>query len=194
MNDIRPPQYGTIWIFGDDSVRGWRFFRIFWRGLGRGDRRPRHSHPRTTKNFSTISVPGVLVSVLPVLVSPLPRTSFRTVEARYKEKIKEWNCKIKVSIWNQQKRKFTFQWNSVSKLTLGAEVHRLVPKLFRTEITRAEHRLPPSNEYDALAITIVIGSRKSSPGQYFLHFQNAGRQGATRETITGVHSLTEYSV
>ena len=34
----------------------------------------------------------------------------------------------------------------------------------------------------------------SWPGQYFLHFQNAGRQGATRETITGVHSLTEYSV
>ena len=34
----------------------------------------------------------------------------------------------------------------------------------------------------------------SSPGQYFLHFQNAGRQGATRETILGVHSLTQYSV
>ena len=28
----------------------------------------------------------------------------------------------------------------------------------------------------------------------FLYFQNAGRQGATRETITGVHSLTEYCV
>ena len=27
-------------------------------------------------------------------------------------------------------------------LILGAEVHRLVPKLFRAEITRAEHRLP----------------------------------------------------
>ena len=32
--------------------------------------------------------------------------------------------------------KLTFQWNSVPKLTLGAEVHRLVSKLFR-----AEHRL-----------------------------------------------------
>ena len=28
----------------------------------------------------------------------------------------------------------------------------------------------------------------------FFHFQNAGRQGTTRETITGVHLLTEYSV
>ena len=28
------------------------------------------------------------------------------------------------------------------KLTFGAEVHRLVPKLFRAEVTRAEHRLP----------------------------------------------------
>ena len=41
--------------------------------------------------------------------------------------------------------KLTFQWNSVPKLTLGAEVHRLVPKLFRVEVTRAEHRLPHSN-------------------------------------------------
>ena len=40
--------------------------------------------------------------------------------------------------------KLTFQWNSVPKLILGAEVHRLVPKLFRAEVTRAEHRLPPS--------------------------------------------------
>ena len=38
--------------------------------------------------------------------------------------------------------KLTFHWNSVSKLILFAEVHRLVPKLFRTEVTRAEHRLP----------------------------------------------------
>ena len=38
--------------------------------------------------------------------------------------------------------KFTFQWNSVPKLILGAEVHRMVPKLFRAEVTRAEHRLP----------------------------------------------------
>ena len=35
-------------------------------------------------------------------------------------------------------------------MELGAEVHRLVPKLFRAEVTRAEHRLsqkrtPPSN-------------------------------------------------
>ena len=40
----------------------------------------------------------------------------------------------------------------------------------------------------------ILGRRTSRPGQYFLHFQNAGRQDATRETITGVHSLTEYSV
>ena len=40
--------------------------------------------------------------------------------------------------------KLTFQWNSVPKLTLGAEVHKLVPKLFRAEVTRAEHRLPHS--------------------------------------------------
>ena len=38
--------------------------------------------------------------------------------------------------------KLTFQWNPVPKLTSGAEIHRLVPKLFRTEVTRAEHRLP----------------------------------------------------
>ena len=38
--------------------------------------------------------------------------------------------------------KLSFQWNSVPKLTLGAEVRRLVPKLFRAEVTRAEHRLP----------------------------------------------------
>ena len=30
----------------------------------------------------------------------------------------------------------------MSKLTLGAGVHKLVPKLFRAEVTRAEHRLP----------------------------------------------------
>ena len=30
------------------------------------------------------------------------------------------------------------------KLTLSAEVHRLVPKLFRAEVTRGEHRLPLS--------------------------------------------------
>ena len=42
--------------------------------------------------------------------------------------------------------KFTFQWNSVPKLTLGSEVHRLVPKLFRAELTRAEHRLPLEND------------------------------------------------
>ena len=28
------------------------------------------------------------------------------------------------------------------KLILGAEVHRLVPKLFHAEVTRAEHQLP----------------------------------------------------
>ena len=37
--------------------------------------------------------------------------------------------------------KLTFQWNSVPKLTLGAEVHRLMSKLFRAEVTRAKHRL-----------------------------------------------------
>ena len=30
----------------------------------------------------------------------------------------------------------------MSKLTFGAEVHRLVPNLFRAEVTLAEHRLP----------------------------------------------------
>ena len=35
-----------------------------------------------------------------------------------------------------------FAWNSVPKLILRAEVHRLVPKLFLAEVTRAEHRLP----------------------------------------------------
>ena len=38
--------------------------------------------------------------------------------------------------------KLRLQWNSVPKLILRAEVHRLVPKLFRVEVTRAEHRLP----------------------------------------------------
>ena len=41
--------------------------------------------------------------------------------------------------------KLSFQRNSVPKLISGAEVHRLVPKLFRAEVTRAEHRLPPIN-------------------------------------------------
>ena len=39
--------------------------------------------------------------------------------------------------------KLTFQWNSMPNLILGAEVHRLVPKLFRAEVTGVEHRLPP---------------------------------------------------
>ena len=38
--------------------------------------------------------------------------------------------------------KLRFQWNSVPKLILRAKVHRLVPNLFRAEVTRAEHRLP----------------------------------------------------
>ena len=42
--------------------------------------------------------------------------------------------------------KLRFKWNSVPKLILRAEdfpeVHRLVPKLFRAEVTRSEHRLP----------------------------------------------------
>ena len=40
--------------------------------------------------------------------------------------------------------KLTFQ--------LGAEVHRLVAKLFRAEVTRAEHRLP--RLHDLLTIEI----------------------------------------
>ena len=44
--------------------------------------------------------------------------------------------------------KLTFQWNSVPKLTLGAGVHRLVPKLFRAGVTRTEHRLPRSSFKD----------------------------------------------
>ena len=35
-----------------------------------------------------------------------------------------------------------FLWNSVPKFILRAEAHRLVPKLFRAEVTRVEHRLP----------------------------------------------------
>ena len=31
------------------------------------------------------------------------------------------------------------------KLILGADVHRLAPKLFRAEVTRVEHRLPLQN-------------------------------------------------
>ena len=41
--------------------------------------------------------------------------------------------------------KLTFQLNLVPKLTLGAEVHRLVPKLICAEVTRAENRLPRKN-------------------------------------------------
>ena len=37
--------------------------------------------------------------------------------------------------------KLICKWNSVPKLTLGAEVHRLMSKLFRAEVTLAEHRL-----------------------------------------------------
>ena len=43
--------------------------------------------------------------------------------------------------------KLIFQWNSSPKLKLGAEVHRLVPKSFRAEVTRAEHRLPLVNTF-----------------------------------------------
>ena len=38
------------------------------------------------------------------------------------------------------------------KLILGAEVHRLVPKLFRAEVTRAEHRLPQDRILSALGL------------------------------------------
>ena len=39
-------------------------------------------------------------------------------------------------------------------INLRAEVHRLVPKLFRAEVTRAEHRLPHREQgfYDNLLI------------------------------------------
>ena len=49
--------------------------------------------------------------------------------------------------------KLTFQLNLVPKLTLGAEVHRLVPKLICAEVTRAEHRLPPSELLQTLFCT-----------------------------------------
>ena len=39
----------------------------------------------------------------------------------------------------------------VPKLTLSAEVHRLVPKLFRAEFTRAEHRLPHVKKLTSLS-------------------------------------------
>ena len=45
--------------------------------------------------------------------------------------------------------KLIFKWNSVPKLTFGNEVHRLVPKLFRAEVTRAEHRLPHCITYSS---------------------------------------------
>ena len=48
--------------------------------------------------------------------------------------------------------KLTFQSNSVPKLTLGAEVHRLVPKLFRAEVTRAEHQLSGQNNSQSYSI------------------------------------------
>jgi len=41
--------------------------------------------------------------------------------------------------------KLTFHLNLVPKLTFGAEVHKMVPKFFRAEVTRVEHRLPPEN-------------------------------------------------
>ena len=60
--------------------------------------------------------------------------------------------------------KLTFQLNLVPKLTFGAEVHRLVPKLICAEVTRAEHRLPPLKhdnqpEADGLEENIRSGIR-----------------------------------
>ena len=56
--------------------------------------------------------------------------------------------------------KFTFQWNSVPKLILGAELHRLVPKLFLAEVTRAEHRLP--NPIYVISHRPLLGFRVSN--------------------------------
>ena len=55
------------------------------------------------------------------------------------------------------------------KLTLRAEVHRLVPKLFRAEVTRAEHRLPlrepvypPSSDWFIFRIMNCINTADQS--------------------------------
>ena len=40
--------------------------------------------------------------------------------------------------------KLTFQLNLVPKLAFVAEVYRMVPRFFWAEVTRAEHRLPPT--------------------------------------------------
>ena len=61
--------------------------------------------------------------------------------------------------------KLTFQWNSVPNLILGAEVHRLVPKLFRAEVTRAEHRLPRSQATSRQNICLVIIFKSFVPVQ-----------------------------
>ena len=59
--------------------------------------------------------------------------------------------------------KLTFHWNSVPNLILGAEVHMLMPKLFRAEVTRAEHRLP--HIYSPMGTKILIFSKKRVPGR-----------------------------
>ena len=43
-------------------------------------------------------------------------------------------------------------------------------------------------------MVLNVERRTLRPGQYFFQFQNAGRQGATRETITVDDFLTEYCV
>ena len=63
--------------------------------------------------------------------------------------------------------KFTFQWNSAPKLTLGAEAHRLLPKLFRAEVTRAEHQLPlldPGN-IPSKSINFIAGDLQYQRGE-----------------------------
>ena len=53
----------------------------------------------------------------------------------------------------------------------------------------------PRNSLSEVKIRdFFLGAGNFKTLTFFSHFQNAGRQGTTRETITGVHSLTAYCV
>ena len=52
------------------------------------------------------------------------------------------------------------------KLILRAKVHRLVPNLFRAEVTRAEHRLPLNQCYSHL-VRPISRAAVSQPVSFF---------------------------
>ena len=95
--------------------------------------------------------------------------------------------------------KLAFQWNSVPNLILSVKVHRLVPKLFRADVTRAEHRLPrffsgkySSNEYKVFNIS-RNNSNKDPHSPYISCAEVPSGNGPapTTQTTTTTKSFTQ---